>query len=185
MIRFTCDKCGKPLRAPDTMAGRRGKCARCGGVNRVPPPVLVEVKRAGEPSPFRDVDRPIRSAIEGAMAMSEPPFLADAAATATMEAEAPPSVFRQRVTPPEIIETPRPTISKAITRAVPIRRAVPRANVAPEPEPLSPVATDVRIGYQINFDTRPADLSRAVWAAMVVGAVVGFGLGLLVAKWVV
>jgi len=72
MIRFECDTCGRALRATADMAGRRGRCARCGGINRVPAgegkvvhmavaavtaeadgPVSVAVKRAPGASPFR------------------------------------------------------------------------------------------------------------------------------------
>lgn len=77
MIRFECQTCGRSLRAPEEMAGRRGKCARCGAVNQVPAapavtalafassglsvagtdedsgPLSVEVKRAPGASPFR------------------------------------------------------------------------------------------------------------------------------------
>ncbi|HSI36020.1 MAG: hypothetical protein ACAI43_01770 [Phycisphaerae bacterium] len=71
MIRFECETCGRALRAAAEMAGRRGRCARCGGINRVPAgagkvvhmavdeaaeadgPVSVAVKRAPGASPFR------------------------------------------------------------------------------------------------------------------------------------
>lgn len=69
MIRFSCGTCGKPLRAPAILAGKKGRCAQCGGVNAVPalpirsevavaaaaqrPAQNVEVKRAAGVSPFR------------------------------------------------------------------------------------------------------------------------------------
>lgn len=69
MIRFECETCHRPLRAPEDLVGKRGRCARCGAINRVPSalgraprrqtaivlaePVNVEVKRAVSTSPFR------------------------------------------------------------------------------------------------------------------------------------
>ena len=36
-IPFVCSECGKHLRAPDHLAGRKARCSACGGVIRVPP----------------------------------------------------------------------------------------------------------------------------------------------------
>ncbi len=38
MIRFRCDGCGKHLKVADSLAGKRGKCPRCGAVVNVPTP---------------------------------------------------------------------------------------------------------------------------------------------------
>ncbi len=78
MIRFECDQCARPLRAPEGLAGKKGRCARCGAINTVPMssgrgmrvesaepalPVSVEVKRAASTSPFRDTaDMTVQSA---------------------------------------------------------------------------------------------------------------------------
>src|SRR5262245_37842935 len=35
-IAFNCASCGNPLRVPDEMAGRKGKCPRCAFINVVP-----------------------------------------------------------------------------------------------------------------------------------------------------
>src|SRR3954471_24707549 len=80
MIRLACETCRRTLRAPDSLGGKRGKCARCGGVNLVPAPLSVDVKRAAEPSPFRDPDQPVRGAIEGAIQLASGQFLAVAPA---------------------------------------------------------------------------------------------------------
>jgi hypothetical protein len=93
MIRFACATCGKSLRAPDPMSGRKGRCAHCGAVNMVPvlvPDVLtVEVRRAtGAPAtPFRDPDEPVRGTIQasvviaqGSRVLSNAPITAEAGA---------------------------------------------------------------------------------------------------------
>ena len=64
MIRFVCAHCAKPLRAPQAMAGKKGRCAQCNGVNLVPIVTSVDVKRVTAPTPFRDADVPVRGAIE-------------------------------------------------------------------------------------------------------------------------
>src|SRR5439155_21340690 len=83
MIRFACGTCGRPLRAPDSLSGKRGRCARCGSVNRVPEPLSVEVKRAEAESPFRSTaDLGVRLAIDGNVDVGDGRF-ADAAPVAT------------------------------------------------------------------------------------------------------
>src|SRR5437764_12604717 len=98
MIRFACGTCGRPLRAPDSLSGKRGRCARCGAVNRVPEPLSVEVKRAEAPSPFRSTaDLGVRLAIDGNADVPEASF-ADAAPVATTVApEANPRDFFEQV----------------------------------------------------------------------------------------
>src|SRR5690349_12678132 len=90
MIRFACGQCGKPLRAPIELAGKKGRCARCGAINPVPgalmrPIVLsVDVKRTRQ-SPFRSTAdlEPVRGTIEGAMEVAGARFLADGASVAS------------------------------------------------------------------------------------------------------
>ena len=36
MIRFACGTCKERLVVPDRHAGRKGKCPKCGTINRVP-----------------------------------------------------------------------------------------------------------------------------------------------------
>jgi hypothetical protein len=56
MIRFPCGTCGKRLRVPARLAGKRGRCEVCGAINRVPladvpsPPVAAEQRNHARPS---------------------------------------------------------------------------------------------------------------------------------------
>ncbi len=43
MITFTCTKCGKAFRVPETFAGRTAKCKVCGTLLTVPTPAAGEV----------------------------------------------------------------------------------------------------------------------------------------------
>src|SRR5437867_8241150 len=99
MIRFVCGMCGRPLRAPDSLSGKRGRCARCGAVNRVPELVSVEVKRAEAPSPFRSTaDLAVRLAIDGNVDVPDGRFAGAApVATTVVEPEANPRDFFDQV----------------------------------------------------------------------------------------
>jgi hypothetical protein len=65
-IAFQCPGCGATLKVPDTMAGRRGRCPKCGTVNQLPaaggqlqtapsPPKSAAPSRAPKPAPAPDV----------------------------------------------------------------------------------------------------------------------------------
>ena len=41
-ITFRCEKCHKTIEAPDSAAGRRGKCPRCGQSSYIPSPVSTD-----------------------------------------------------------------------------------------------------------------------------------------------
>lgn len=57
MIRFRCATCHEKLSVPESAAGRKGKCPKCGEVNRVPS--LERAARPGEiPFPPRAKTRP-------------------------------------------------------------------------------------------------------------------------------
>jgi DNA-directed RNA polymerase subunit RPC12/RpoP len=45
MIRFSCKKCGKSLRANQTIVGRSTRCTACGAINRIP---AVSTRKSGE-----------------------------------------------------------------------------------------------------------------------------------------
>ena len=58
MIRFPCGTCGKRLRVPARLAGKRGRCEVCGAINRVPladvpapPPTTERHSHAARPTP--------------------------------------------------------------------------------------------------------------------------------------
>ena len=41
-IQFNCSECGQVMKAPETAAGRKGRCKACGNVERVPRPLICE-----------------------------------------------------------------------------------------------------------------------------------------------
>jgi ubiquitin-protein ligase len=51
MISFTCDKCGKTFKVPDTYAGRTANCKICGNALRVPELALAAAESA-QPEPL-------------------------------------------------------------------------------------------------------------------------------------
>jgi hypothetical protein len=174
MIRFSCDTCGRALRAPASMAGKRGKCARCGGINRVPEVLSVDVKRAPEASPFRNADAPARGAIVGTVDLAEGKFL-------STPVEAPPkreatSIYEQVTGTWVDQETdPRPRREDD-----PPPYAQPGSGTPMHPmDGLAPPVPD----YEFQLDLR-SEMSRAIAASLVVGAVLGFCAGLLASKWI-
>lgn len=68
-IEFSCDNCGKHLRAPDDAAGRKSRCPDCGNIATVPdagPPPLPSASRSGGDVPQTKPSR------RGKPATSEP-----------------------------------------------------------------------------------------------------------------
>jgi len=51
MIRLTCGQCGKALKVPDQLAGKRGKCPSCGNTIEVP---QAEPQPEIQPDPIAD-----------------------------------------------------------------------------------------------------------------------------------
>lgn len=45
-LKFRCEKCHKTVEAPDSAAGRRGKCPYCGATSYVPQPEAEEIPLA-------------------------------------------------------------------------------------------------------------------------------------------
>jgi hypothetical protein len=184
MIRFTCDTCGRSLRAPESLAGKRGKCARCGGVNRVPEVLSVDVKRAPEASPFRNADVPSRAAIEGAIELAGSRFLA--VADRAIDGNAHPRDFYEQIAPRLDERAVPPQANSAATVNVPPpspRRTIHAPGRAHH-HPLESRAPHTGDAYDLRLDGRSAEFSRAIIAALVVGAVVGFCLGLLASRWI-
>lgn len=195
MIRFACETCRRTLRAPDALAGKRGKCARCGGVNLVPAPLSVEVKRAAEPSPFRNPDEPVRGAIEGAIQLANGKFLAVSQATAGSEMAVAgggdhPHDFYDQVAPrladdnaefSADVAAPPPPLDPP---GGPSRRTTGTRGRARH-DPLESRAPHTGDAYELRYDSRHGgEFSRAVSAALVVGAVIGFCLGLIASRWI-
>lgn len=180
MIRFVCATCNRSLRAPARLAGKRGRCARCGEVNLVPAPALsVDVARAPAPSPFRSTaDLAARNAIEGTMELDGARFLATSP-LATPITEHPDDLLEQFT--PQISEMIEETFSYYAEPPMP--RSAPIARVEPSHHAIERHPPRVA-SHALPFDASSADFRRAILGALVVGAVAGFCLGLVVAKWV-
>jgi hypothetical protein len=192
MIRFICAHCAKPLRAPDAMAGKKGRCAQCNGVNLVPVITAVDVKRVTAPTPFRDADVPVRGAIERVVELSGGVrFAAATPATATVvdergRGDAQPGDFFDQIAPhlgrvaedfdPDVHPSPR---HQDTPPRAPARDAVHYERVRPEPvmryEAVQAAAAAAVVAAHVR---------RAVIAAIVVGAILGFCAGLLASKWI-
>jgi hypothetical protein len=156
------------------MAGKRGKCARCGGVNRVPEILSVDVKRAPEASPFRDADTPTRGAIVEAVEVGGA-FLTTPAAQTVVRREHPAAeqVTGQLVDDDAHAQSPHATYAPPGTH--PPSDPLPPHAI----DPLAPHVTD----YEFQLDNSH-EMSRAIAAALVVGAVIGFAAGLLASRWI-
>ena len=171
MIRFHCATCAKPLRAPEAMAGKKGRCAQCGAVNRVPEVVSVDVKRAAAPSPFRDADAPVRGAIEKVVEMSGARFLSSPPPSGRL-AEGGGDFFDQIAPRMGSVTDPLTTVER------PVRERL-------DPRDYESAEDGAGDTYDLDEgDSRDAYVRRAVWAALFVGAVVGFFAGLLASRWV-
>ena len=186
MIRFACGTCGRPLRAPDSLSGKRGRCARCGAVNHVPEPVSVEVKRAEPQSPFRSTaDLGVRLAINGNVDVGDARF-SDAAPVATTVAAA---VANGDGNPRDFFDQVASRLADSPAFAADVRPEYAAAPVRPQfgerPDADRAVApTTERYEYARAIEKPAPDFARAVAAAMAVGAVIGFCVGLITSKWV-
>ncbi|MBX7073118.1 MAG: biopolymer transporter ExbD [Pirellulales bacterium] len=58
MIRTRCAQCGRKLKAPDSLAGRKAKCPRCGAEVPIPKPVRQPADSAQE-----SVDSPLAALV--------------------------------------------------------------------------------------------------------------------------
>jgi len=56
MIEFKCESCGARVKAPPSLAGKAGKCPKCGTLNRVPPQARPP---ASEPESGADTSVPV------------------------------------------------------------------------------------------------------------------------------
>ena len=164
MIHFSCDSCGKALRAPESLAGKRGRCARCGQVTVVPEDkaVVVEVKRTADPSPFRstadyEVDRGVVAVQSGSVLINPE----------TPEAQTPPEARRRQM----FIGEPYDPLGDQM-RDVKIN-----------------IPTTLPLGIPQGYATRsssalPSETIYWIIASSIVGGVIGFCIGLIAAKWV-
>jgi hypothetical protein len=182
MIRFVCGTCGRPLRAPDSLSGKRGRCARCGAVNRVPEPLSVEVKRAEAPSPFRSTaDLAVRLAIDGNVDVPDGRFAGMApVATTVVDAQVNPRDFFDQVASRLTDAQPFAPDVQPEYAAAPVR---PQFGERQGADRAVAANTD-RFQYVAGIEKPAPDFARAVAAALAVGAVIGFCVGLITSKWV-
>jgi hypothetical protein len=175
MIRFSCSTCNHQLRAPAILAGKKGKCARCGAVNLVPEALSVDVNRAPGPSPFRSTADLEQGAIAGTMAMEEGRFLSAPGATA-------------------LIDHPEKALEQVSRRLSDVMDAAVSGEPAePAPVPVTRSGLGQRAMERISlpadslllpFDPPAADPKRAIVGALVIGLVLGFCIGLIASKWI-
>jgi hypothetical protein len=184
MIRIACDQCGQPLRAPDDLAGKHGRCGHCGAVNPVPNALAVGVG-VKRPSPFRSADLPTRSAIEGTTDVSAAAFRATGPAD--------PHALDRPPDPREFVDR----ITSQITQAAAAFPLLPESappTVNPPPPPASnPTGSDEPVledddgeepeVYDVTVLPTDHDGRAAVIVALATGVLFGFALGLLAAKW--
>jgi hypothetical protein len=183
MIRIACDQCGQPLRAPDDLAGKHGRCGHCGAVNPVPTALAVGVKR---PSPFRSADLPTRSAIEGTTDVSAAAFRAVGPAD--------PHALDRPADPREFVDRITSQITQAAAAFPLLPESAPPPTVSPPPPQASPpsAADDPVLEdddhedpdvYDVSVLSTDHDGRAAVIVALTTGVLFGFALGLLAAKW--
>lgn len=181
MIRFSCGTCHHQLRAPTILAGKKGKCARCGAVNHVPEALSVEVARAPAASPFRSTaDLELRGTLAGTSEVDGGRFLAQGPPGATIS-ERPEEFFDQvsaRLN--QVIEEIEQN-NDGLAEHVPAARvgvsaaALEKASARNEIEDLSVIPFDTPRGHAEK---------RGLFGALVVGIVMGFCLGVLAGKWI-
>jgi hypothetical protein len=233
MIRFSCDTCKRSLRAPMPLAGKKGRCARCGAVNRIPPAEnidacdfgrtaveessaqSVDVRRTTPSSPFRSTaDVPVHSTIEGTVQLEHAHFSSTEPATTIIDETPANSLAGVPLCGAAVLAavkskaggTPAPQSSATSSLAVVVPQTVDQtdraaiihsADARPAPTPIP--ASVVRIGdardvlqnlaaeyhepFARTFEPRSVNLAQAVRAALVVGAVLGFCVGLIASKW--
>jgi hypothetical protein len=143
-------------------------------VNKVPEILSVDVKRAPEASPFRDADTPARAAIVEAVEVGGAFLSAPVEASVTMRQGA---RTHEQVTGQLMDEEAEHPAARG-------GYASPGAHDAsqPAPHPMDGLGLPVP-DYEFQLD-RSHEMSRAIAAALVVGAVVGFCAGLLASKWI-
>lgn len=180
MIRFSCISCNHLLRAPAILAGKKGRCARCGAVNPVPEALTVEVARAAGQSPFRSTaDLELRGTIEGTVALDDAKFLATA-----------PDVPAISEKTDDFFEEVTSRLNQVIEEidsndSAPMLQPAPAARIGVGQLALEKLASGetAHILPSLPFDQPPGEIGRrAILGALAVGVVLGFCLGLLAAK---
>lgn len=77
-ITVNCDKCGKRLKAPESMAGKRAKCSQCGAIVTIPMPKDESDDTAFELQVIEEAPtKPKRSTPPPASKAPEPPVVKD------------------------------------------------------------------------------------------------------------
>ena len=186
------------------MAGKKGRCAQCNGVNLVPvlttaitTVTAVDVKRVSTgPNPFRNADLPVRGAIEKVVELAGVRFAAtpttpayrsdlhdrlndgDNDPTDFFDQLAPhlgtvAEDFHADVEPPPIAARPASRVDRLQARHVRIPDEDAYLDTGGNGAPLAQSAAAAAIHVR-----------RAVFAALFVGAILGFCAGLLASKWI-
>jgi len=211
MIRFECETCRRPLRAPDDLVGKRGRCARCGAVNRVPSaagraprrqtaividqPVNVEVKRATGTSPFRstaDVELAAGAlgttfvALEGAAAKTQ---FAAVDGPALLPAQEVADVGRGAVDFLDHLSAQIGELTEATTESSNNEPIAPLTALAParrrnsmDTLHLASLPLRAQVREQAAQDDPPSARNVLV-AVLAVGVIIGFVAGVVFMKW--
>jgi len=116
VIKFHCEICEQKLRADESKAGRRVKCARCGSFCVVPDPAAeAPAATATAPAPVTAPPAKVRSAKDPPLAApatespaTEPPPAAAAGTAVDDEAKAALDRFRRADPPPAAAPQPAP-----------------------------------------------------------------------------
>jgi len=180
MIRFSCISCNHLLRAPALLAGKKGRCARCGAINPVPEALMVEVARTPAQSPFRSTaDLELSGTIEGSVALDDAKFLATAP-------DSPPITEKTDDFFEEVTSRLNQVIEEIDSHdSTPSPLSAPVARVGVGQAALEKLASGetAHLLPSLPFDEPPSEIGRrAILGALVVGAVLGFCLGLLAAR---
>ena len=194
MIRFECEKCTRALRAPEPLAGKKGRCARCGAANTVPltsarggwlrrpeaqPALSVAVKRSMPSSPFRDT-------ADVQIAPAPARFVTAAPAPLGLpeggESDAPDRPRSSRDFVDRLADQIGDLAGTFSADSLPALDAAPRRrkisietlHLANLPHAKPSEDSDPALGV---------DLRGMILGLLAIGAILGFALGLVAAKW--
>ncbi len=128
MIRFACGTCKERLVVPDRHVMRKGKCPKCGTVNRIP-----AVSEFEEPAPptVAAPAMPIGPATAGLMPAPEVVSMRVVAPPVSAPPTQPPSVARPLIEAPPIAVMPRAVDGPPVGLAAALAAAATEATASP------------------------------------------------------
>ena len=149
-LDVTCPSCGAKLKAPDTMAGKRGKCKKCGAGLRIPGPSSPG-DSVGEPQMLSVLALPTPALPNEDMQMAAPVEPAPTDVRSLPSADpfdftAPPAVqTATKAAPPPVPKAtpPAPPPSAAAAAPPPVPKATPPAPAPPAAPPPAAQTTTV------------------------------------------